>query len=205
MYEEQKLGENLINAAQSGEESALSEIFDRYKSFVYFKARNYFLMGGDKEDLIQEGMIGLLNAIRGYDEEGLASFRTFASICIKRQLITAIKSANANKHTPLNKATEMNSGKDEAKLSSHQKNILESYIFYNPEELLFTKEEILKLQSYLEDHLSDFEFDVFKLLVNGYTYIDISEKLSKDAKSIDNAIQRIRNKSESWIKVYKNN
>lgn len=205
MYESQNIKDELIKEAQSGDEEAIGEIFIRYKSFVYLKARNYFLMGGEKEDLIQEGMIGLLKAIRSYDNEKLASFKTFASVCIKRQLITAIKSANSKKHMMLNRATEMVNAKNEEVLGKYQQKRLESYIFYTPEEIFFTKDEMINLQNYLKMNLSKFEFSVFKLMVKGYGYTDIANKFNKKTKSIDNAMQRIKRKSELWLENYKNN
>ncbi|OQY10115.1 MAG: RNA polymerase subunit sigma-70 [Fusobacteriia bacterium 4572_132] len=205
MYESQNIKDELIKEAQSGDEEALGEIFTQYKSFVYLKARNYFLMGGEKEDLIQEGMIGLLKAIRSYDNEKLASFKTFASVCIKRQLITAIKSASSKKHMILNRATEIVNEKNEEMVTNFQQKRLDSYIFYNPEEIFFTKNEMLNLQDYLELNLSKFEFSVFKLMIKGYGYTDIAEKVNKKIKSIDNAMQRIKRKSELWLENYKKN
>lgn len=192
----------IINMAQLGNTEAINTIFEKYENFVFLKAKNYFLMGADREDLIQEGMIGLLKAIRGYDKNRLASFKTFASICIKRQLITAIKSANSQKNMALNTAVGISGESDESKEVMYVKG-LESYISYNPEELYLTKEQIDGLKSYLEKNLSTFETVVFRCMVSGLTYKDIAKRLDKKVKSVDNAIQRIKRKSEMWINEYK--
>jgi len=193
----------VISMAQLGNTEALNTIFEKYENFVFLKAKNYFLMGADKDDLIQEGMIGLLKAIRGYDQNRLASFKTFASICIKRQLITAIKSANSQKNMVLNTAVGMSVENDESKEVPYVKG-LESYISYSPEELYLTKEQINGLKEYLEANLSSFETMVFHCMVSGLNYKDIAKKLEKKTKSVDNAIQRIKRKSEYWISLYKN-
>ena len=191
-----------IDMAQLGNTEAINTIFEKYENFVFLKAKNYFLMGADKDDLIQEGMIGLLKAIRGYDKDRLASFKTFASICIKRQLITAIKSANSQKNLALNTAIGISGETDENKEIMYVKG-LESYISYNPEELYLTKEQINGLKNYLEKNLSSFETIVFRCMVSGLTYKDIAKRLDKKVKSVDNAIQRIKRKSELWINQYK--
>jgi RNA polymerase sporulation-specific sigma factor len=192
----------IIDNAQLGDTEAINSIFEEYENFVFLKAKNYFLMGADKDDLIQEGMIGLLKAIRGYDKTKLASFKTFASICIKRQLITAIKSANSQKNMALNTAVGITGENDENREVSYSKG-LESYISYSPEELYLTKEQIDGLKDYLNNNLSSFETIVFKCMVSGLTYKDIAKKLDKKVKSVDNAIQRIKRKSEMWISEYK--
>lgn len=196
------IDDEIIHEAQHGNSEAMAQIFEEYENFVFLKAKNYFLMGADKEDLIQEGMIGLLKAIRGYDKERLASFKTFASICIKRQLITAIKSANSQKNMALNTAVGITSESDENKELIYTKG-LEFYVSYSPEELYLTKEQVTGLKDYLEFNLSTFETTVFNFMVNGLTYKDIAAKLDKKVKSVDNAIQRIKRKSEMWIDEYK--
>lgn len=196
--------EKLLEDAKSGNEEAVGKIFDKYKNFVFLKARNYFLMGAEKEDLIQEGMIGLLKAIRGYDKNKLASFKTFASICIKRQLITAIKTANSQKNMALNFAVGIigeNKNDSSKEVVTYTKG-LESYICYSPEDLYLTKEQIEGLRDYLKMNLSSFEYRVFNYMVTGLTYKDIAKKLEKKIKSVDNAIQRIKRKSESWLEKY---
>lgn len=196
------IDDEIIDNAQLGDTEAINSIFEEYENFVFLKAKNYFLMGADREDLIQEGMIGLLKAIRGYDKDKLASFKTFASICIKRQLITAIKSANSQKNMALNTAIGITGESEEGREVPYSKG-LESYISYSPEELYLTKEQIDGLKDYLNNNLSSFETTVFKCMVSGLTYKDIAKKLDKKVKSVDNAIQRIKRKSEMWIAEYK--
>ncbi len=196
------IDDEIIDNAQLGDTEAINSIFEEYENFVFLKAKNYFLMGADREDLIQEGMIGLLKAIRGYDKDKLASFKTFASICIKRQLITAIKSANSQKNMALNTAIGITGESEEGREVPYTKG-LESYISYSPEELYLTKEQIDGLKDYLNNNLSSFETIVFKCMVSGLTYKDIAKKLDKKVKSVDNAIQRIKRKSEMWIVEYK--
>jgi len=194
--------DELLEHAQSGDQEAVKKIFDQYRNFVFLKAKNYFLVGAEREDLIQEGMIGLLKAIRAYDSENAASFKTFATICIKRQLITAIKSANSQKNMALNTAIGMYGESSEDREVVYCKG-LESYVIYNPEEMYLTKEQIVGLKDYLADNLSEFEQDVFKNMVRGHTYKEISYKLNKKVKSVDNAIQRIKRKSEAWLETYR--
>lgn len=198
----------LVEDAQGGDEYAVGEIFGKYKNFVYLKARNYFLMGAEKEDLIQEGMIGLLKAIRGYDKNKLTSFKTFASICIKRQLITAIKTANSQKNLALNSIVDIyEREKDDNRSADDEISFagkgFSSYVSYDPEEIYMTKEEMRELITYLKDNLSGFEYEVFSKMLEGLNYKDIAEKMVKKIKSIDNAMQRIKRKSEQWIKEYK--
>lgn len=194
--------DELLEHAQDGDQEAVREIFDNYRNFVFLKAKNYFLVGADREDLIQEGMIGLLKAIRAYDSSNAASFKTFATICIKRQLITAIKSANSQKNMALNSAIGLYGESSDDREVVYSKG-LESYVIYNPEEMYLTKEQIVGLKEHLFNHLSEFEQDVFKNMVRGHTYKEISYKLNKKVKSVDNAIQRIKRKSEAWLEAYR--
>jgi RNA polymerase sporulation-specific sigma factor len=202
MTMENLVTDELLDQAKNGDQEAVGKIFDQYKNFVFLKARNYFLMGAEKEDLIQEGMIGLLKAIRAYDKDKTASFKTFASICIKRQLITAIKSANSQKNMALNSAIGIQGENEDNREVVYVKG-LESYVSYNPEELYLTKEQLLGLKEYLSENLSSFENDVFTYMALGFSYKDIAKKLEKKIKSVDNAIQRIKRKSEAWLSGYR--
>ncbi len=201
--EKENEDQQLLENAKSGDEEAVGMIFLKYRNFVYLKARNYFLMGAEKEDLIQEGMIGLLKAIRGYDKSKLTSFKTFASVCIKRQLITAIKSANSQKNLALNNSIDIINEKREEEGVCYRK-MMESYVSYSPEEIYITKEQLEGLRIYLYDNLSGFEYKVFNMMIEGYNYKDIAGKMDKSSKSVDNAIQRIKRKSELWLSEYKN-
>ncbi|MGL4534447.1 MAG: sigma-70 family RNA polymerase sigma factor [Fusobacteriaceae bacterium] len=192
--------ENILKA-QQGDQESINLILKNYKNFVFMNSRNYFLIGADQDDLLQEGMIGLIKAIKAYDGDKNASFKTFATICIKRQIITAIKSSNAQKNIALNSASGNFIECDDGKEISYSKG-LSSYTRHNPEELYLSKEKMEGLKLYSEQNFSSFEREVFHLLIKGYSYREISEKLEKNLKTIDNTIQRIKRKSEEWIDKY---
>ncbi len=194
--------DEILVEAQSGDQEAVRKVFDYYRNFVFLKAKNYFLIGADRDDLIQEGMIGLLKAIKAYDVDKAASFKTFATICIKRQLITAIKSANSQKNYALNSSVGIYGDSNEDREVPYAKG-LQSYISYNPEEMYLTKEQLTGLKDYLHDSLSEFENEVFQYMLLGHTYKEIAKKLDKKVKSVDNAIQRIKRKSEAWLETYR--
>lgn len=192
--------ENIIKA-QQGDQESLNMILKNYKKLIFMNSRNYFLIGADQDDLLQEGMIGLIKAIKVYDGTKNASFKTFATLCIKRQLITAIKSSNAQKNIALNSASGNYIENEEGKEVSYSKG-LASYIHYNPEEIILSKEKVADLDKYSREKFSESEREVFLLLIKGYSYREISEKLDKNLKTIDNTIQRIKRKSQDWFNSY---
>lgn len=192
--------ENIIKA-QQGDQESLNMILKNYKKLIFMNLRNYFLIGADQDDLLQEGMIGLIKAIKAYDGTKNASFKTFATLCIKRQLITAIKSSNAQKNIALNSASGNYIENEEGKEVSYSKG-LASYIHYNPEEIILSKEKVADLDKYSREKFSESEREVFLLLIKGYSYREISEKLDKNLKTIDNTIQRIKRKSQDWFNSY---
>ncbi len=194
--------EMLLNA-KNGDEEAVRTVVESYKNFVIMSAKNYFLLGAEKEDIVQEGMIGLLKAIRAYDTEKSASFKTFATICIKRQIITAIKKANSNKNRALNSSITIENENKETNKEVDYFRGLRSYKSYNPEELALSKEQVVGLKDYLEEKLSSLETQVFHYMVKGYSYKEIADLMEEKVKTIDNAIQRIKRKSEIWLKMYK--
>lgn len=189
---------SLIKRAQSGDQEAISEIFKKYQGFITLKTKNYFLLGADKDDLIQEGMIGLLKAIRAYDHSREASFKTFASLCIKRQIITAIKVSNSNKNKVFNQAAGGFYEGEEKNVSYEKK----SFKFYSPEEICLGKEKIKSLRNALDKSLSRMEKEVFDYMIKGYNYIEISEKTGRNVKAIDNTIQRVKKKMKSFLEEY---
>lgn len=195
MSMEQCSDEELILLYRDGNESAIDVIFERYKNLVRKKAKAMFLAGGDNDDLIQEGMIGLYKAVRDYSAGKAASFATFASMCINRQMITAVTASNRKKNTPLNTYVSFDApaGNDE---DSDMKlvDILQPETEQNPEKLLIDKERAEDLQTRLFTLLSPFEMQVLNLYLEGMDYLQIAEELKKSAKSIDNALQRIRSK-----------
>lgn len=168
-------------------------LINKYKNLVKIRSRTYFLVGAENEDVVQEGMIGLYKAIRDYKPSD-AQFKTFARICIDRQVITAIKTANRKKHMPLNSYFSLNITVSEDNSDNIYMDLLEESKNSNPEQLLIDKENVKNLKNKINNLLSDFEKHVLKLYLKGKNYSDIAKKLQKDEKSIDNAIQRIRNK-----------
>lgn len=192
------VGVDTIKKAQAGDQEAINQILKNYENFIFLKSRDYFLLGADKEDILQEGMIGLIKAIKAYNSEKETSFNTFAILCIKRQIITAIKASNAQKNMVLNSALGNSLETEDGKEVNYSKGI-SSGITYNPEELYLGKEQIVEFREYLERSFSQIEKEVFFYMVNGYNYREIAGRLGKSLKTIDNAMQRIKRKSEEWI------
>jgi RNA polymerase sporulation-specific sigma factor len=186
--------EEVIRDAKAGDGQALEFLINKYKSFVRAKARTYFLIGADREDIIQEGMIGLYKAIRDFREDKLSSFRAFAELCITRQIITAIKSATRNKHMPLNYYISLNSPSFENENERTLFEVVSEETASNPEDIMLVNEAMAEMQSKVTKQLSTFEKNVLSLFLEGLSYFVISQKLGKQQKSIDNAIQRIKKK-----------
>lgn len=187
--------EELINIIKNGDDNAMDYLITKYKNLVKIRSRAYFIIGSDTEDIIQEGMIGLYKAIRDYKKTE-ASFKTFAKICIDRQVMTAIKTANRKKHLPLNSYLSLNILAYEEDDDTTYIDKLEESKILNPEEILIDKENVKNLQQKINQNLSSFEKQVLTLYLKGKSYATIAKKLEKDEKSIDNAIQRIRKKIE---------
>ena len=185
----------IVSDSKSGETGAGEELFLRYRDFIKSKVRPYFLVGGDSEDLIQEGMIGLYNAIRDYSPDRNASFRTFAELCITRQVLTAIKAATRTKHKPLNDYVSFSSEAGDSDGISLEDQI-EDDSPTDPEEIVIESESFRQLMGRISSFLSSYENKVLKLYLDGHSYSSIAETLGKPAKSIDNALQRIKSKLE---------
>ena len=185
----------ILNLAKNGETCAVEYMLNKYKNFVKAKARTYFLIGAERSDIIQEGMIGLYKAIKDYNSESGASFRSFADLCITRQIITAIKTATRQKHLPLNSYVSLNKPADD----DNDNTLIES-IFKNkhldPEEIMINRERLLFIEEKLKASLSKYETEVLKGYLCGKSYIEIASELNKSDKSIDNALQRIKKKIE---------
>ena len=188
--------EELIVRYRDGDTDAMDFIFERYKHLVRKKAKAMFLAGGDNDDLIQEGMILLYKAIRDYNTDREASFATFASMCINRQMITAVAASNRKKNMPLNTyvSYDMPAGGDEDS-DMRLVDILQSQTELNPEKLLIDKEHNRDLKSRLKEVLSTFEQQVLTYYLEGMDYTAIAKKMQKPPKSVDNALQRIRSKA----------
>lgn len=198
--------EEIIKFIRDGDEDAVDHLMNKYKNLVRKKAKALYLIGGDKEDIIQEGMIGLYKAIRDYKQESSASFFTFAELCISRQIYTAIQSSNTKKNQPLNNYISFEVSKEEEdSLDSSNKlsmaDILSASADSNPEEAFIDKERAQLIEETLNKNLSEFEKQVIKLYINDYNYLEIAGILKKEAKAIDNALQRIRRKLHNIIKL----
>ena len=194
-----KSDETIVGMAQDGDRVALEYLLSKYKNFVRSKARSYFLIGADHEDIVQEGMIGLFKSIRDYQLERLSSFRAFAELCITRQIITAIKTATRQKHLPLNSYVSLNKPiYDEESDRTLMDVIVEGHA-QNPEELIIGREDILSIRDQVGTVLSSLEQDVLSAYLDGKSYQEIADKLGRHVKSIDNALQRVKRKLEKYL------
>ena len=191
--------EQLVADSRAGDQSAMSELLDRYRRFARAKARSYFLVGGDREDIVQEGMIGLYKAIRDYSADAGASFLSFAELCITRQILTAIKTATRQKHTPLNTYVSFDRPhEDDPGHTLGDTIAVEEEA--DPLAKLVQTDEVAQLRSVFDEVLSELESDVLELYVEGRSYQEIAEQLGRHVKSIDNALQRIKRKLESRLR-----
>ena len=190
---------DIVLKASKGDKIALEYIIKKYKNFVKAKAKSYFLIGADKEDIIQEGMIGLYKAVRDFDASKTNSFKGFADICITRQIITAIKTATRQKHIPLNSYISLNKPVYDEESERTLLDIIATSIVTDPEELIISKEELKHIESKMNELLSDLEFQVVEYYLNGKSYQYIADKLKRDVKSIDNALQRVKRKLEKHL------
>lgn len=195
----QMTDEEVVLLAQKGDGLAEEYLLCKYKNFVRTRARSYFLMGADHEDIVQEGMIGLFKAIRDYQTDRLSSFKVFAELCITRQILTAIKNASRMKHTPLNSYVSLNKPIYEEDSDRTLLDVLAVSRNQNPEDLFIGEENASSMQEMLINNLSPFEKKVLSDYINGVNYHKIAKKLNRSSKSIDNAIQRIKKKMEKYI------
>jgi len=185
----------LVALAKEGKPDAYDAIVRRYRGFVRLKASSYFLLGGESDDLIQEGLLGLYKAVRDYRTDRESSFRNFAELCITRQIITAVKTATRNKHTPLNQYVSFSQSPAAAGDSdSTLDEILPGPTAFDPVNQVIATEELESLVSCLSSVLSDLESRVLSLYLDGYSYEVIAEKLDCDTKTVDNALQRVKRK-----------
>lgn len=191
--------EDIVELVRDGNKLALDYLLGKYKNFVKAKSAPYFLVGGDRDDIIQEGMIGLFKAIRDYDRDRFASFISFVDICIKRQLITAIKAATRNKHIPLNSYISLNKPVYEEESDITLADIIEGAKTLDPMEAFIIGEEIERMESKMNMMLSDLEFEVIQKHLQGKSYEEISLEIDKNLKCIDNALQRIKKKLGRYI------
>jgi len=196
--------EELVKLVQQGDKRAQEHLLNKYKSLVKTRARTYFLIGADTEDIIQEGMIGLYKAMRDFQKNKNASFRAFAELCINRQMITAIKMATRQKHIPLNSYISLNRPVFEQESEETYMDMLMGGEILNPEALLIGREDKHFMETQIIKMLSDFEKRILLLYLRGKTYYEISCIVEKSEKSIDNALQRVKKKIEKYLNEKKN-
>lgn len=193
------LDEDVVDFARDGDNIALEYLINKYKNFVRAKARSYFLIGADREDIIQEGMIGLYKAIRDYRVDKLSSFRAFAELCITRQIITAIKTATRQKHIPLNSYVSLNKPIYDEDSDRTLLDVISGSKITDPEELVISREEFEDIEEKMGEILSALEWQVLMAYLEGKSYQEIAEELERHVKSIDNALQRVKRKIERYL------
>lgn len=193
--------EEIVDLVRSGDSDALEFLINKYKNFVRAKARSYFLIGADREDIVQEGMIGLYKSIRDFRGDKLSSFKAFAELCITRQIITAIKTATRQKHIPLNSYVSLDKPIYDEDSDRTLLDIICSTRVTDPEELLINREEYDDIEDKMSEILSDLEQQVLMLYLDGRSYQEIAVDLRRHVKSIDNALQRVKRKLEKYLEV----
>jgi RNA polymerase sporulation-specific sigma factor len=196
---EERLDEEIVIEAQKNNGRAQEYLINKYKNFVKAKAKSYFLIGADKEDIYQEGMIGLYKAIRDFKADRLSSFRAFAEICVTRQIITAIKTATRQKHIPLNTYISLNKPIYDEESDRTLLDVLSGAKITDPEELVISREEVISIQNEIGEVLSELEMEVLMSYLDGKSYQEIACDLDRHAKSIDNALQRVKRKLEKCL------
>lgn len=191
--------EEICLLAQQTDGIALEYLLNQYKNFVRSRARSYFLIGADHEDIVQEGMIGLYKAIRDFKPDKLSSFRAFAELCVTRQIITAIKTATRQKHIPLNSYVSLNKPIFDEDSDRTLLDVISEGRITNPEDLLIGQEELSSIESRIGEMLSDLEWEVLTAYLDGRSYQEIAVDLGRHVKSIDNALQRVKRKMERLL------
>lgn len=194
-----KLDEEIAMEAKEGNKRAQEYLINKYQNFVKSKSKSYFLIGADKEDIYQEGMIGLYKAIRDFRPDKLASFKAFAELCVTRQIITAIKTATRQKHIPLNTYVSLNKPIYEEESDRTLLDVLAGLKVTDPEELVISNEEMKHIEKEIGQVLSDLEMEVLMSYLDGKSYQEIACDLDRHAKSIDNALQRVKRKLEKCL------
>ena len=190
-----KTDEEIVELAKQGDNEALEFIMEKYKELVNMKVSKYFIVGAEKEDIVQEGMIGLYKSVRNFNQEKQNSFKSFANLCIERQLITAIKTSNRQKHTPLNSYVSLSTSAYDEGDDTTIIEVLDTNTIEDPLDTIMKKEYYKLIENKMNETLSDFEKQVLHRYAKGESYVKISEQLDAPIKSIDNAIQRIRKKA----------
>lgn len=191
----QMTDEKLIENIKQNDQKALECLLGRYNDIVSMKANRFFMIGAEKEDMVQEGMIGLYKAVKSFNTEKQNSFKTFANMCIERQLITAVKNSNRQKHIPLNSSISLNAAAYEDNEDMDKIDVLDVKTLNDPSEIIADREYFENMENKIKENLSDFELQVLYEYEKGKTYAAIAEKLNTKIKSVDTAIQRIRKKA----------
>lgn len=198
---EEKLDEEVVLEAKDGNDRAQEYLITKYENFVKAKAKSYFLIGADKEDIYQEGMIGLYKAIRDFKPDKLSSFKAFAELCVTRQIITAIKTATRQKHIPLNTYVSLNKPIYEEESDRTLLDVLAGLKITDPEELIISQEQMAHIENEISKVLSELELEVLTSYLDGKSYQEIACDLDRHAKSIDNALQRVKRKLEKCLNL----
>jgi len=193
--------EDIITIIHAGNMDALDYLITKYKSFVRLKGRSYFIIGGDREDIIQEGMIGLYKAIRDFKADRLSSFKGFAELCITRQIITAIKTATRQKHIPLNTSISLDKPVFTEDSERTLLDMISGPALDDPEDLIIHREDFTHMETEMNKVLSSLEKKVLALYLEGQSYQEISDELNRQVKSVDNALQRIKRKLERYMQI----
>ncbi len=191
--------EAVAELARGYDGDALEYLLNKYKNFVRAKARSYFLIGADREDIVQEGMIGLYKAVRDFRSSKLTSFRAFAELCVTRQIITAIKTATRQKHRPLNSYVSLNKPAYDEESDRMLIDVISSSKISNPEDIIIGREDFSSIETKMSKILSPLEMQVLRKYIDGKSYFEVAEELNRSVKSVDNALQRVKNKLEKLI------
>jgi len=191
--------EKLIRLIRDGDKNALNYLIEKYSDIVHMKTNKFYINGAEKDDIVQEGLIGLYKAISSFDLEKENSFKTFANLCVERQVITAIKSSNRQKHMPLNSYLSLNNSAYDENNDTELIEVFNTKTMEDPLETITRKEYYKFIESKIEESLSSFEKQVLDRYIQGESYVDIAAKLDTPVKSVDNAIQRIRKKANKNI------
>ena len=192
--------EDVILRCHEGDERAMEHMLNRYKNFVRSKARSYFLVGADHEDIVQEGMIGLYKAIRDFRPDKQSAFHAFAELCVTRQIITAIQTATRQKHIPLNSAISLNKPLYDDESDRTLLDVIVEGKVSNPEDLLISQEDMARISSKMDEELSPLERDVLESYLDGKSYVRIAAELHRHVKSVDNALQRVKRKLGHYLR-----
>lgn len=191
--------EELVEKVKAGDQAAQDALFERYKEIVNMKANKFYIIGAEREDMAQEGLIGLYKAVKSFDNTKQNSFKTFANLCIERQLITAIKSSNRQKNIPLNSSFSLNLSAYDEGDDTEVLEILDTKTAEDPLDTITKREYFEYVENKIDESLSSFEKQVLNRYIQGESYNDIAERLDTPIKSVDNAIQRIRKKAGKFL------